>query len=49
MVRTGHWNQLKDEACQDVQHGTKRRVNEGNDGSATAVIFFLFSHDVSVW
>ena len=49
MVGTGGWNELKDESGKDIEHGSKWRVHEGDDGSTAAKFFLSFCQNVAGW
>ena len=49
VVGTGGRDELKDEPSKDVEHRSKGRFNEGNDGSTAPKIFLSFGQDVSSW
>ena len=48
MVWAGGWNKLKDEPGKDVEHGSERGVDEGDDGPTTAEIFLPFRQGCSL-
>ena len=49
MVGTGGWNELKDESGKDIEHGSKWRFHEGDDGSTAAKFFLSFCQNVAGW
>ena len=49
VVGTGGRDELKDEPSKDVEHRSKRRFNEGDDGSTAPKFFLSFGQDVSGW
>ena len=49
VVGTGGRDELKDEPSKDVEHRSKGRFNEGDDGSTAPKFFLSFGQDVSGW
>ena len=49
VVGTGGRDELKDEPSEDVEHRSKGRFNEGDDGSTAPKVFLAFGQDVSGW
>ena len=49
VVGTGGRDELKNEPSKDVEHRSKGRFNEGDDGSTAPKFFLSFSQDVSGW
>ena len=49
VVWTRHWDQLEDHSGKNAEDGTKRRVHEGDDWSATPKIFLPFCQNVASW
>ena len=49
VIWTGGWDELKDEPSKDVEHRSKGRIHEGDDGSTAPKIFLAFGQDVSGW
>ena len=47
MIRTSNRDQLKDHAGQDVEHGSKRGIDEGDDWSSTEGRFLLLGKDLA--
>ena len=42
----GRRDELEDESGKDIEHRSKGRVNEGDDGSTTSKILLSFCQDV---
>jgi hypothetical protein len=49
VVGTGGRDELKDEPSKDVEHRSKGRFNEGDDGSAAPKFFLSFGQNVAGW
>ena len=47
VARTGGRDELKDEPSKDVEHRSKGRFNEGDDGSTAPKFFLSFGQDVT--
>ena len=46
MVGTGRRDELEDKSGKDIEHRSKGRVDEGDDGSTTSKILLSFCQDV---
>ena len=42
VLRTRHRNELENHPCQDVQHMSERWIHEGDDWTATFIVFLPF-------
>ena len=49
MVRTSYGNELKEQAGKNVQHGSKRSIHKGDDGSSTCEVLLSLCQDIARW
>ena len=49
MVRTGNGDELKKQASKNVQHGSKRSIHKGDDGTSTGEVLLFLGQDVARW
>ena len=49
MVRTWNGDELKEQASKNVQHGSKRSIHKGDDGTSTGEVLLFLGQDVARW
>ena len=49
MVRTSYGDELKGQASKNVQHGSKRSIHKGDDGTSTGEVLLFLGQDVARW
>ena len=49
MVWTGNGDELKEQASKNVQHGSKRSIHKGDDGTSTGEVLLFLGQDVARW